>query len=225
MILKRPREFKTPPPPVWGEEEDDHWDPLEPFYNPHTDPNQRRFDFIDSEEVRRRREAGRAAKRDYQPLRRKLNKQNAQQQEQSLGAREEQLSWVRQRAGSLPAQGGKGLAREESLPVFPHNQGRLGGERNMQDELLKRHPGIQEWFKVANQTLANQALANERRAGERAEKGEKHASHRTAESPRNTFKAVSQTGETSPFYRSSLAVTQTRRPIRSGGFQYTNLNI
>ena len=61
IILKRPREFKTPPPPVWGEEEDDHWDPREPFYNPTMDPNKRMFDFIDSEEVKRRMEAGRAA--------------------------------------------------------------------------------------------------------------------------------------------------------------------
>ena len=94
---------------------------------------------------------------------------------------EEEKSWIKKRGGSLPAYDGNGLMREGSLPVFPYNQARLGGERNKHDELVKRHTGIQQWFNNAKQTT----LVGEGHAGE----------HRSSESPRNTFKAISQTGE------------------------------
>lgn len=52
-IIRRPREFKTPPPPMYGEEMDYDYDkpiPKHEFYNPVVDPHKRKFDFLDSRE-------------------------------------------------------------------------------------------------------------------------------------------------------------------------------
>ncbi len=43
---RNPREFKTPPPPVWGEEED--VPPAEEFYNPGKNPYRHKFDYLDT---------------------------------------------------------------------------------------------------------------------------------------------------------------------------------
>lgn len=47
-ILRRPREFKTPPPPIYGEEDEYEVDPRESFYDPVFDPHKKKFDFLDS---------------------------------------------------------------------------------------------------------------------------------------------------------------------------------
>jgi hypothetical protein len=47
-IIRRPREFKTPPPPFYGEEEEYEMNPREQFYDPVRDPNVKKFDFLDS---------------------------------------------------------------------------------------------------------------------------------------------------------------------------------
>lgn len=49
-IIRRPREFKTPPPPMYGEEEEYEMDPRDKFYDPVVDPNTKKFDFLDSRE-------------------------------------------------------------------------------------------------------------------------------------------------------------------------------
>lgn len=49
-IIRRPREFKTPPPPMYGEEEEYEVDPRDKFYDPIVDPNIKKFDFLDSRE-------------------------------------------------------------------------------------------------------------------------------------------------------------------------------
>ena len=46
-IIRRPREFKTPPPPMYGEEEEYIEDPRSIFYDPLKDPNSKKFDFLD----------------------------------------------------------------------------------------------------------------------------------------------------------------------------------
>lgn len=46
-IIRRPREFKTPPPPIYGEEEEYIEDPRAVFYDPIRDPNSKKFDFLD----------------------------------------------------------------------------------------------------------------------------------------------------------------------------------
>jgi hypothetical protein len=52
----RPSEFKTPPPPFYGEESDDDYDPREAFYNMGSDPNANKFDYLDSKTRRMLRE-------------------------------------------------------------------------------------------------------------------------------------------------------------------------
>jgi hypothetical protein len=47
-LIRRPREFKTPPPPFKGEEEEYEPNPRELFYDPVKDPNSKKFDFLDS---------------------------------------------------------------------------------------------------------------------------------------------------------------------------------
>lgn len=50
-IIRRPKEFKTPPPPMYGEEPDYDYDrpiPRHEFYDPINDPHTRKFDFLDS---------------------------------------------------------------------------------------------------------------------------------------------------------------------------------
>ena len=52
-IIRRPKEFKTPPPPMYGEEEDYPYDkpiPQHEFYDPINDPHKKKFDFLDSRE-------------------------------------------------------------------------------------------------------------------------------------------------------------------------------
>lgn len=49
-IIRRPREFKTPPPPMYGEESEYEMDPREKFYDAVHDPNAKKFDFLDSRE-------------------------------------------------------------------------------------------------------------------------------------------------------------------------------
>jgi hypothetical protein len=36
--IRHPSERKTPPPPKWGEDENEGYDPKEPFYDPRRDP-------------------------------------------------------------------------------------------------------------------------------------------------------------------------------------------
>lgn len=51
-LIKHPREYKTPPPPMWGEEtEEDLYDEKKQiFYNPYQDPCKGIFNFLDSRE-------------------------------------------------------------------------------------------------------------------------------------------------------------------------------
>lgn len=51
-IVRRPKEFKTPPPPMYGEEEFEYDKPIpkDQFYNPIQDPHSKKFDFLDSRE-------------------------------------------------------------------------------------------------------------------------------------------------------------------------------
>lgn len=49
-IIRRPREFKTPPPPKYGEESEYEADPRERFYDAVRDPNAKKFHFLDSRE-------------------------------------------------------------------------------------------------------------------------------------------------------------------------------
>lgn len=38
QVIRNPQQFKTPPPPMWGEEESDYdRDESEPFYDPNKD--------------------------------------------------------------------------------------------------------------------------------------------------------------------------------------------
>lgn len=46
-IIRRPREFKTPPPPMYGEEDEYEVNPRESFYDPLFDPNKKKFNFLD----------------------------------------------------------------------------------------------------------------------------------------------------------------------------------
>mmetsp|Transcript_11984 Transcript_11984/g.11865 ORF Transcript_11984/g.11865 Transcript_11984/m.11865 type:complete len:86 (-) Transcript_11984:429-686(-) len=40
--IRNPSERKTPPPPMWGEDENEGYDPKEPFYDISKDPTIRR---------------------------------------------------------------------------------------------------------------------------------------------------------------------------------------
>lgn len=37
-MIRCPSERKTPPPPKWGEDENEGYNPYEPFYDPRKDP-------------------------------------------------------------------------------------------------------------------------------------------------------------------------------------------
>lgn len=50
-IVRRPREFKTPPPPIYGQEEEYVPDPRERFYDPYKDPNTNKFNFLDNRDA------------------------------------------------------------------------------------------------------------------------------------------------------------------------------
>lgn len=48
-IIRRPREFKTPPPPKYGEEDEYEVNPRESFYDPLFDTHKKKFDFLDQQ--------------------------------------------------------------------------------------------------------------------------------------------------------------------------------
>ena len=46
--MRHPREFKTPPPPTWGEDIEEVTNEGEQFYNPSRNPYQHQFDYLDT---------------------------------------------------------------------------------------------------------------------------------------------------------------------------------
>lgn len=205
-IIRRPREFKTPPPPMYGEESEYEMDPREKFYDVVHDPNAKKFNFLDS---RQGSVSNHYHKYINSKTMKKRNKHKKLRKHKDSLSDSEQYDTIAELPGLEIQQHKKPLYHNPSTYREPHS--------NRKHRALSLSPStMNNFYKAENSRMHNDLNAGGMHSYERNSTFKQNAPNIISKA--NYVPQPVQVSHQPVIKPSSSAV----RPIRSGAFQRIN---